>query len=82
MRKYSGPVAWLGLTGYVVLYDVFALKSSRETLSSAFFRGLQHPIKRWPVALRWAILTGHLFHLIPRKLDPIHQLTGLIIRVG
>lgn len=69
----EGDVAWAGLTLYVVAYDAWAMLHGRETLSSSFFRAVQHPIRRWPTVLLWVIVTLHLFHLIPERYDPLRR---------
>ena len=63
MRINSGTKAWLGLVGYVLAYDLYAIRSGRQTLSAAFYEALRHPQRRWLVIAAWAYLTGHLFGL-------------------
>ena len=71
MALKSGTKAWAGLMGYVVLWDLFAVRTGRETLSTAFYNGLSHPVKRWRVVLLWTYVTAHLLTWIPPKWDPL-----------
>lgn len=63
----KGGWGWLGLTLYIILWDYF----SADTLSSAFYRAVTHPIQRWFVIFIWSIVTLHLFKLIPKRYDLI-----------
>ena len=69
----TGTWGWAALAGYIAAYDTWALKTGRETLSSAFGRSLRHPIKRWPTLLLYGIVSLHLFNRLPEWLDPLHQ---------
>ena len=69
--RKAGP-GWFLLAGYVAAYDMWAIKTHRETLSSAFYRAVKHPIHRWPTTLVWTGLTAHLFNILPDKYDPLH----------
>ena len=70
MKKITeGDKAWIGLAGYVVAYDAWAMITGRETLTSSFYRALDSPIRRWPTVMAWGYLTGHLFGAIPRRYD-------------
>jgi hypothetical protein len=71
-----GSKLWVGLLAYVVAADAHAALTGRETLSTAWWRAVQHPRRRWPVTLIWAYLTGHLFHLVPERFDPLRRLEG------
>lgn len=73
-----GTKAWLGLTGYVAGYDLWAAVRGEETLSSAFYRAFRHPVHRFPVLVMWAYLTAHLFHLMPDRWDPLRRLGELV----
>lgn len=72
----DGDKAWFALLCYVVAYDTLAIATGRDTLSASYARALQHPIRRWPTVVTWAYLTGHLFRLIPRHLDPLRSWTS------
>ena len=71
MDTPEGELAWVGLTLYIVCYDIWAARTGNETLSSAFYAALKHPVRRWPTTLVWSYITAHLFHLIPAKYDPL-----------
>ncbi len=73
----GGTLGWLLLAGFVTAWDVFA----EETLSTAFWRAVRSPRKRWVVIAAWAYITVHLFHLIPEKVDPLRRLDALSRRV-
>jgi hypothetical protein len=75
MKVPEGDAAWIGLLAYVVAYDAYALLTGKETLSSAYYRALAHPRRRWPTIATWVLLTSHLFRLTPR-LDPISWIEG------
>lgn len=74
MKTKTSELGWIGLATYVALYDVAAVLTSNETLSSGFARALRHPLKRASIIAAWAVLTAHLFDLIPERLDPISGL--------
>lgn len=75
--RKAGP-GWFLLAGYVAAYDLWAIRTNRETLSSAFLRAVQHPINKWPTIFVWAGLTAHLFNIMPDKYDPLHILAYFI----
>lgn len=77
MRLEHAEMGWVMLFGYVAAYDLWAIKTKRESLSHAFYRGVQHPKKRWITIWAWGTLTAHLFNIIPDKLDPIHMIGEL-----
>lgn len=70
----SGNVGWLVMFCYIVAWDIYA----PETLSDAFYNAFQHPLHKWWVIAVWAVITLHLFKLIPKKYDLIHIVTDLI----
>ena len=72
-----GNKAWIGLVAYIAGYDLWAAVSGNETLSSAFYRASQNPVKRTLLAALWAYLTAHLFHLLPDRWDPLRRLGRL-----
>ncbi len=75
-----GTKAWIGLTGYVAAYDLWAAASGNETLSSAFYRAFRHPVRKFPLIALWIYLTAHLFHLMPDRFDPLRRLGSVISR--
>lgn len=82
-RNYKdqvGSKAWAGLAIYVLAYDIWAMKRGSETLSGAFWRGMDHPRKRWMVVLAWLVVTKHL--VLPEVLaekDPFN-IIGWVVR--
>lgn len=69
----EGDLAWAGLAGYVVAYDVWAIRTGNETLSSSYFRALQHPIRRWPTVLFAIFIILHLYKVLPPRYDPLRR---------
>ena len=58
----QGDYAWVIMALGILAYDMFAMKSKKvETMSSAMWRSLSHPIKAPLAGVCWAILTHHLF---------------------
>jgi len=66
--KISGEYAWVLMALGIFSYDMFAISTKKfETMSSALWRSLQHPIKS-PVAIfSWIVLTHHLFASKPAR---------------
>lgn len=60
-QRVSGTYAWLALALSVVAYDAYAIKTKKaETLTRAFWRLTEKPIKAvLPVTL-WTALSAHL----------------------
>jgi len=75
MKIKEGDVAWIGLLAYVVAYDVYAMATGHETLTSSYYRALSDPRRRWVTITAWGYLTGHLYGVIPKRFD-------LMARVG
>lgn len=68
-----GSKLWVGLAVYVLATDSHAALSGRETLSMAFWRAIRHPLHRPWVIFSWGFVTLHLFHAIPRRMDPLRR---------
>lgn len=64
-----GTRGWIGLATYVILFDWWAIRKRKETLSCAFARSTAHPIRRPFVTIIWVYLSLHLFDRLPKKLD-------------
>jgi hypothetical protein len=61
-QKISGEPAWLIMALGILTYDLIAIKTKRvETMSTALWRSLNHPVKSPIAILAWGILTHHLF---------------------
>lgn len=71
--RSEGTYAWLGLSAYVVAYDLWAIRTGHQTLSSAFYEAVKHPQRRWLVVASWAYLTAHLFRLDNGRFDCFRQ---------
>jgi hypothetical protein len=67
VKLNSGTTGWLALAAGVVVWDLY----SAETLTGAFRRANLSPTGRVVVMAGWGILTGHLFSLIPPRIDPL-----------
>jgi len=68
-----GNLAWLGLIIYVTTYDIIALRKNVTTLSTAFYKLSRRRYSSPFVIVLWAVLTGHLFRLLPKKFDPFRS---------
>jgi hypothetical protein len=62
----GGGAGWLVIGVLVLAWDVAA----PETLSAAFQRARSGPVSGTAVAVAWALLTGHLFDVLPKRADP------------
>lgn len=72
IRDEKSGVAWLGLGIYVAVYDYFAIKHGKETLSAAFGRSMEHQYARPVTVLVVATLIKHLmFPKFLPKTDPL-----------
>jgi hypothetical protein len=61
-EKLPGEIAWGVMSLGILAYDLTAIKTKKaETMSSALWRSLKHPIKLPTTTLIWLILTYHLF---------------------
>lgn len=69
----SGSKAWLALLGGVLAYDLYAIRSGKQTLSAAFYEATRHPRRRWIVVACWSILSLHLFGLDNNRFDCFRQ---------
>ncbi len=77
-KPFGAGLGWLGLAGYVLSYDSWALATHHDTLSMVFDRGIKHPVRRWPVIAICVLTISHLFGWIPRKWDPFHNYANLL----
>jgi hypothetical protein len=61
-KKIPGDYAWIALAAAIIGYDAFAMTTKKaETMSSAIWRSLAHPVKSPIAASIWGGLTWHLF---------------------
>jgi hypothetical protein len=67
-KKVRGEYAWGVMALGIFAYDMTAIKTKKaETMSSALWRSLQHPIKFPFASLAWGVLTYHLFTSAPAR---------------
>ncbi len=67
-KKVRGEYAWGVMALGIFSYDMVAIKTKKaETMSSALWRSLEHPIKFPFTSAAWAILTYHLFTSEPAR---------------
>lgn len=67
-KKIRGEYAWGLMALSILAYDLTAIKTKKaETMSSALWRSLEHPIKFPLTSLAWAITTYHLFSSQPAR---------------
>lgn len=71
-----GTAGWIGLTAGVIAFDVL----SPETMSSAFDRYLQHPVKKYAAIGAVAVTGAHLLNVFEHfnVPDPIHELSTFV----
>jgi len=78
-HERQGTLFWAGLAAYVALCDVFG----KETLTSAFARGVENPRTRPFVIGALGVTALHLLDAIPHEpieLDPFFMIGGLYDR--
>lgn len=69
-ERRPSTLAWAGLVGGVICYDLLAPEG--ETLSEGFDTFIEnHKVLALGAV---AITAGHLANLIPQRFDPIHQI--------
>lgn len=62
IKKFDGAYAWMLMFIGILGYDLYAITSGKaETMSSALWRNLQHPVKSLIPILVWGAVTHHLF---------------------
>lgn len=60
-ERISGLFAWAGILSFVLMYDTYAIKTKKaETLTRAFWRMTDKPIKSVAPIFVWSALTIHL----------------------
>lgn len=73
-RLKSGSMGWIAITLLVFGWDYgIAIRGKGETLSSAFGRGANHPVVKYPLVLGWFVITAHLFQKLPVEVDPFRR---------
>tara|TARA_B100001996_G_C18668441_1_gene595725 strand:+ start:1598 stop:1846 length:249 start_codon:yes stop_codon:yes gene_type:complete len=66
----EGWAGWFGMTAWIFLWDIWALRTNHQTMTSAFKKLTQNPYGRIVLTAIWGALTLHLF---TEKADP-HQI--------
>jgi hypothetical protein len=60
-QRRTGLIGWAILIGYVIAYDVYAIKTKKvETLTRSFWRLSEGKMSKASVFGAWAIVTSHL----------------------
>ena len=65
----EGRFGWLGMTIWIILWDIWAWRTGHQTMTVAFKKLTHTPIGRIVLTVIWGALTLHLF---TEKADP-HQ---------
>jgi len=82
-EKISGEYAWGVLMLGVFAYDIYSIKTGKlETMSSAVYRALRHPLKFPLLSLIWGIITFHLFANIDARESLKEQPLKLKLKKG
>lgn len=75
LRQHTGGGAgWVAIAALVVIWDMIA----PETLSSAFHRATSGRLGGAAVLVTWAVLTAHLFQVLPERADPVRYSVGAL----
>lgn len=72
----AGSYGWVILAGTVIALDVML----PQTLSSAVDRALEHDYMKYVAWGVGGIVGGHLFNIIPEKVDPIAISANFVAR--
>lgn len=57
----EGWAGWFGMTAWIFLWDIWALRTNHQTMTSAFKKLTQNPYGRILLTAIWGALTLHLF---------------------
>lgn len=80
VKNKLGPMAWVGLACYVIVYDVLAMRFGSQTLSSAFYQASSRWRGKVALFLFWGYLTSHLFRWTPAKYDLFRALDNQAVQ--
>ena len=79
MKRLSpGAAGWVSVAAVVIAAELL----DERTMSEAFRMASRHPVGRPVLFSAWAILTAHLFGLIPPRYDPIHCFGRITVNRG
>lgn len=60
-NRLSGAYAWIAVAALIASYDYYAIKTKNvETMTRAFWRATESPIKAVAPVATWLLLTTHL----------------------
>lgn len=60
-KKHS-DLAWYAMALGILSFDLIAIKTNKfETMSTALWRSLSHPVRSPVIWISWGVLTHHLF---------------------
>lgn len=76
-KEHISTAGWVGLTAGVIAFDIL----SPQTLSTAFDRYLEHPVKKWLAIGSVAVTGAHLLN-IPEHFDIPDPITMVADRVA
>jgi hypothetical protein len=77
MRRISpGSAGWISVGVVVVVAELL----DERTMSEAFEAASRHPVGRPVLFSAWAILTAHLFGVLPDRCDPFNLLGKRVAR--
>lgn len=71
----KGNFGWALVVAVVLAWDMTA--EEEELLTRAFRRAYGTPHGKVAILTVWALLTAHLFGVLPQKADPFHMITIL-----
>lgn len=75
LKPNPGVMAWSGLVAGVASYDIHAIKHNQQTMSQAFYQGVEHPVFRFMCLGALGATALHLTKVIPKNLD-VYYLFG------
>ena len=77
MPKHDHPeYGWVALGVLVVVADL----TGERTMSDTFRMAARHRVAGPAIIGGWALLTAHLFGLIPPEYDPIHRVFAFAVK--
>lgn len=60
-NKKTGLIGWFILAAYIILFDIYAIKTKNvETLTRSFWRLSEGKLTKFPVFIAWGVITAHL----------------------
>lgn len=77
MKRLSpGAAGWVSVGAVVVIAELL----DARTMSEAFRSASGHPVGGPVIFASWAILTAHLFGVLPARYDPFHYFASAVTR--